>query len=432
MEKIVVTGGRPLSGSVRISGAKNAALPLLAAALLTDKELRFANVPDLSDIQQMLALLDGHGASFTYDPAEKTCSLRAASIKSEIAPYDIVRKMRASILVLGPLLARHGKAVVSLPGGCAIGTRPVNVHIDGLRALGAEITIENGFICAQTSGKRLQGADIQIPLVSVTGTENLLMAATLAQGQTILRNVAKEPEVCDLAHCLVAMGARIDGIGTDILTIDGVDDLHGTEYTVIPDRIEAATYAVGAIITQGDLVLENVIFEDLAIFWDRLGSAGAMVEQLPAGNGDGGLGSVRVKMDPDAKGIKEVDIIKGPYPGFPTDIQAQFMALMTLCSGASMITETIFENRFMHVLELCRMGANITIHHASALVRGVKQLMGTNVMATDIRASVSLVLAGLAAQDTTQIHRIYHIDRGYEQIEKKLQQCGAIIERAAA
>jgi UDP-N-acetylglucosamine 1-carboxyvinyltransferase len=427
MEKIVVTGGHALRGSVRISGAKNAALPLLAAALLTDKELRFANVPDLSDIQQMLALLDGHGARFTYDPAEKTCCLRTSAIKSEIAPYDIVRKMRASILVLGPLLARHGKAVVSLPGGCAIGTRPVNVHIDGLRALGADITIENGFICAQTAGKRLRGADIRLPLVSVTGTENLLMAATLAQGQTILRNVAKEPEVCDLANCLVVMGARIDGIGTDTLTIDGVDELHGAEYTVIPDRIEAATYAVGAIITHGDLVLENVIFEDLAIFWDRLRSAGATVEQL-----EGDLESVRVKMDQDAKGIREVDIITGPYPGFPTDIQAQFMALMTLCYGASMITETIFENRFMHVLELCRMGANITIHHASALVRGVKQLTGTNVMATDIRASVSLVLAGLAAQDTTQIHRIYHIDRGYEQIERKLQQCGAIIERVAA
>jgi UDP-N-acetylglucosamine 1-carboxyvinyltransferase len=411
---------------VQVSGAKNAALPLLAASLLTDKEIRLSNVPNLSDIQQMLALLDGHGTTINYNHETKTCALRTRSIKSEVAPYDIVRKMRASILVLGPLVARYGKAVVSLPGGCAIGTRPVNVHIDGLLALGANITIENGFICAQTSQKRLRGAEIRLPMVSVTGTENLMMAATLATGQTILRNVAKEPEVCDLANCLVAMGAHISGIGTDTLTIDGVEELHGAEHTVIPDRIEAATYAIGAAITHGDVVLENVIFDDLSIFWDRLRSAGATVEELPGDSG--GPRAVRVKMD---QKIREVDIITGPYPGFPTDIQAQFMALMTLCSGASMITETIFENRFMHVLELCRMGANITIHHASALVRGVGQLTGTNVMATDIRASVSLILAGLAAKNTTEVHRVYHIDRGYEQIEKKLQQCGAIIERVA-
>jgi UDP-N-acetylglucosamine 1-carboxyvinyltransferase len=424
MDKIVITGEKPLCGSIQIVGAKNAALPLFAAALLTNDNLTLYNVPNLSDIEQMTILLEQHGAVICHDHQKRCCSLKVAEIKNNIAPYDIVRKMRASILVLGPILARYKSAVVSFPGGCAIGTRPVNVHIDGLRALGAEISIKNGYICAQCPAG-LVGTEITMPIVSVTGIENLLMAATLAKGQTILKNAAKEPEVCDLAKCLIAMGAKIEGIGTDTLFIEGVESLHGATHTIIPDRIEAATYALGAVITHGNVILENVLFEDLSVFWEDLEKAGAIIER--GSQKLNGTEQVRVKMEKD---IKEVDVMTGPYPGFPTDLQAQFMALMTLSSGAAMITETIFENRFMHVLELCRMGADITVHNASALVRGKKQLMGTQVMATDIRASVSLVLAALAAKGQTEITRIYHIDRGYEQIEKKLQQCGAIIERA--
>jgi UDP-N-acetylglucosamine 1-carboxyvinyltransferase len=478
MERIIISGGAPLLGTVRISGAKNAALPIMAAAIMTDETLTLQNVPDLSDITQMLLLLEHHGAHITQDKQQKECSLQVANITDHVAKYDIVRKMRASILVLGPLLARHGEAKVSFPGGCAIGTRPVNVHIDGLRMLGAEITVSSGYINAVASKNGLKGADIALPIVSVTGTENLLMAATLAEGRTILRNAAKEPEVCDLARCLIKMGAKIEGIGTDTLVVDGVSALHGANHTIIPDRIEAGTYAAGAVITHGKVLLENVVYGDLAVFWESLERAGARisVESRIAGGAkeadrqpdrllsnvvesqiakeadrqpdrlhssvveaqiaketgqqpDRLHSSVLVEMTQDIRGV---DVMTGPYPGFPTDLQAQFMALMTICSGAAMITETIFENRFMHVLELCRMGADITVHGGSALVRGVKWLTGTQVMATDIRASVSLVLAGAATSGTTEIHRIYHIDRGYECIEKKLRGCGVNIERAPA
>ncbi|MDR0625047.1 MAG: UDP-N-acetylglucosamine 1-carboxyvinyltransferase [Holosporales bacterium] len=433
MERIIVSGGVPINGKISIAGAKNAALPLLATSLLTDAPVILRNVPDLNDITQMLNLLDHHGANVDFDKSQKTCTLQVSSITDHVAPYDIVRKMRASILVLGPILARDGEVKVSFPGGCAIGTRPVNMHIDGLRALGAEISVANGHIHAVAPKKGLIGADFAMPMVSVTATENLLMAATLAQGRTVIRNAAKEPEVCDLARCLVKMGAKIYGIGSDTLVVHGVERLHGVDHTIIPDRIEAATYAVGAAITHGKVLLENVIFDDLSVFWESLEKAGARIVKIPrqtkSVDSEFEIANVQVEMTQDIRGT---DVITGPFPGFPTDLQAQFMALMTICSGAALITETIFENRFMHVLELCRMGADITVHGGSALVRGVKWLTGTQVMATDIRASVSLVLAGAATSGTTEIRRIYHIDRGYEHIEKKLQACGVNIERAAA
>ena len=416
MEKIVITGGTSLSGTIRISGAKNAALPLLTAAILTDEPIHFQNVPNLSDIEQLIILLEQHGAIVNRE--QNKCSIHVKDIISDTAPYEIVRKMRASILVLGPLLARNKKAVVSLPGGCAIGTRPVNIHIEGLEAFGAKISIENGYIYAKAPNG-LIGSEFTMPVVSVTGTENLLMAATLAKGRSILKNAAKEPEVCDLANCLISMGAKIEGIGADTLIIEGVDKLHGTTHSVIPDRIEAATYAIAAAITNGNVTLENVSYDDLSCFFNSLEKSGANIEKLTDS-------SINIKMSGDIIGT---DIMTAPFPGFPTDAQAQFMSLMTICNGASMITETIFENRFMHVPELCRMGADITVHNSSALVRGVKRLTGANVMATDLRASVALVLAGLIADGKTEVHRIYHLDRGYERIEEKLQKCGAIVER---
>ncbi|MDR0631389.1 MAG: UDP-N-acetylglucosamine 1-carboxyvinyltransferase [Holosporales bacterium] len=424
MEKIVVSGGRPLSGSVKISGSKNASLPLMAASILSDAPLVLHNVPKLSDITLMAELLTHHGVQVSYDPATQVCALKANSITNITAQYDIVSKMRASIVVLGPLLARCGKATVSLPGGCAIGTRPVNMHIDGLRALGADVFIENGYIHAKAPKGGLVGTTIVLPFATVTGTENILMAAVLARGQTTIKNAAKEPEVCDLAACLVKMGAQIDGIGTDTLVISGCTRLAGASHSVIPDRIEAATYAVAGAITHGDITLKNVIFDDLLAFWDSLTRTGVVVEKTHTRSDS--VVDVRVHVPGDIKGV---DIMTEPYPGFPTDAQAQFMALMTICDDAAMITETVFENRFMHVSELCRMCANITVHKASALVRGVGQLVGATVMATDLRASVSLVLAGLAAKGDTTIQRVYHIDRGYERIEQKLQECGALIER---
>ncbi|MDR2464516.1 MAG: UDP-N-acetylglucosamine 1-carboxyvinyltransferase [Holosporales bacterium] len=418
MDKIIITGGRQLNGDVKVSGSKNAVLPLMASALLTDKCLTLRNIPRLSDLTRMSELLICLGAQISENFDEKTIRICASHIKSPTAPYDIVNKMRASIVVLGPLLARCGVAKVSLPGGCAIGARPVNIHIDGLRLLGADVFIDGGYINARAPKNGLIGTTITLPIVTVTGTENILMASVLAKGRTILQNAAKEPEVCDLVRCLVAMGARIEGIGTDTLIIDGVDEISGTEHTVIPDRIEAATYAIASAITHGDVLLKNVIYDDLLSFWDHLERTGASITRCNAG--------VRVKMVNDIKGV---DVMTEPYPGYPTDLQAQFMALMTLCSGASMITETIFENRFMHVAELCRMSANITMHKTSVLVRGVKKLIGAPVMATDLRASVACVLAGLAATGETTVQRVYHLDRGYEQLEHKLSNCGAIIAR---
>lgn len=426
MKKLLIEGGASLRGRVCISGAKNASLPLMAASLLTDEPLTLRNVPHLSDILRMKELLASFGVEFPSSDEEKTVVLKAQRITSTRASYDIVSKMRASILVLGPLLARCRQACVSLPGGCAIGARPVNAHIEGLRCLGAEITVAEGYIQARAP-HGLTGATVVLPVVTVTGTENLLMAATLAKGTTVLKNAAKEPEVSDLVRCLQAMGAHIEGLGTDTLTIDGCKRLGGVTHNVIPDRIETATYAVAAALTRGDVWLDNIVYDDLLSFWVHLAKAGAFIERVPSEAPSGqGHDRVHITMPHDIQGV---DVMTEPYPGFPTDLQSQFMAFMTLCQGAAMITETIFENRFMHVPELCRMSADITLHKSSALVRGVKQLVGAHVMATDLRASVALVLAGLVAKGTTTVHRIYHLDRGYEALEEKLCKCGANIER---
>lgn len=417
MDRIRIIGGASLKGEIKISGAKNAALPLLTACLLSDKKITLTNVPHLADIESMLELLAQHGVTIEPNFSTNQVVLEAKSITSTEAPYEIVRKMRASILVLGPLLARFGQAKVSLPGGCAIGTRPVDIHLDGLRQLGAEISISEGYIHA-TAPKGLTGAVVSMPLVSVTATENLMMAATLAKGETKLINAAREPEIIDLAACLSAMGAKITGAGTDTILIEGVDCLEGATHRVIADRIETGTYAIGAAITGGDILLKNTSLDLISGFASQLQRAGTHVEELPEG--------IRVRAGNSITGI---DIMTEPFPGFATDLQAQMMALMTVCQGASLITETIFENRFMHVPELCRMGANITVHGSSALIRGVEKLHGTQVMATDLRASVSLVLSGLVAQGETIINRVYHLDRGYEKVEDKLRGCGATIER---
>jgi UDP-N-acetylglucosamine 1-carboxyvinyltransferase len=425
MDRIRIRGGRRLHGEIQISGAKNAALPLMAAALLTAEPLHLANVPDLVDIATMTSLLSQLGTAISVaEPTAGAASttremrLQASRIIDTTAPYDLVRKMRASVLVLGPLLARCGQAKVSLPGGCAIGTRPVDLHLKGLTQLGAEIELHDGYVFAKAP-KGLVGGRVVFPNVSVGATENLMMAAALARGETEIVNAAREPEVVDLAHCLTAMGADIGGIGTDTLHIRGVERLHGAEHAVIPDRIETGTYAMAAAITDGDIEL-----------------IGARLDQLEAVAQT--LTQARVAVAPTARGLRVgrtngeltgVDVMTEPFPGFPTDLQAQFMALMTAASGAAMITETIFENRFMHVPELCRMGASINVHGASAMVRGVKRLTGAPVMATDLRASVSLVLAGLAADGDTILNRVYHLDRGYERLVEKLGACGAEIER---
>jgi len=422
MDKIRIKGGVPLEGVIPIGGAKNAALPLMAVSLLTPDTLTLENVPNLADIATMANLLVQHGVTVVPDEAGgnggQVLELSAAHITSTIAPYDLVRKMRASILVLGPLLARCGRARVSLPGGCAIGPRPVDLHIKGLQRLGAEVELHGGYIDARAP-KGLKGAEIAFPAVSVGATENLLMAATLADGETLLINAAREPEITDLANCLVAMGARIDGIGTDRLSIVGSGRLHGTTHAIIPDRIETGTYVMAAAATDGEVQLTGTRIDLVATLVRTLEGAG--VEVSPVADG--------LKVRRRSRSLQGVDLMTEPYPGFPTDLQAQMMALMATARGASMITETIFENRFMHVPELARMGANITVHGTSALVRGVPCLMGAPVMATDLRASVSLVVAGLVAEGETVINRVYHLDRGYEKIEEKLAACGARIER---
>jgi UDP-N-acetylglucosamine 1-carboxyvinyltransferase len=425
MDRIRIRGGVPLHGTIAVSGAKNAALPLMTASLLTDETLQLANLPHLADITTLANLLVQLGVSLAMDGhapngghAGRVVSLRAQKITSTTASYDLVRKMRASILVLGPLLARERKARVSLPGGCAIGTRPVDLHLKGLQQLGATIDLKEGYIEAEAPNG-LTGAEIVFPFVSVGATENLLMAATLAKGVTILTNAAREPEVTDLAHCLQAMGAQIEGIGTDTLHITGVARLHGAKHAIVPDRIETGTYAMAAAITGGDIELKGARPDTLNAALDTLRGAGVSVT-----NTDDGVRVQRTNAP-----LNGVDVMTEPYPGFPTDLQAQMMALMATAQGASMITETIFENRFMHVPELRRMGANINLHGGSAMVRGIGKLTGAPVMATDLRASVSLVLAGLAAEGETIINRVYHLDRGYERLEEKLAACGAKVER---
>jgi UDP-N-acetylglucosamine 1-carboxyvinyltransferase len=422
MDRIRIRGGRALTGAIPISGAKNAALPLMAASLLTEEPLVLLNVPCVADITSMANLLDHLGVTvdLTQNGAAygQRVTLSARPLRDTTAPYDLVRKMRASVLVLGPLVARWGRARVSLPGGCAIGTRPIDLHLRALEALGASIRLDGGYVEAEAP-RGLTGASITFPSVTVTGTENIMMAATLARGETVLHNAAREPEVGDLAACLVAMGATIDGIGTDTLRIRGCDRLGGTTHTVLPDRIETGTYAVAAAITGGDVELLGARADLLPSVTGTLAAAGVAMETTPAGL------RVTLKNGP----VQGVDVITEPFPGFPTDMQAQVMALMTVAGGAAMITETVFENRFMHVPELCRLGANINVHGASAIVRGVRGLTGAPVMATDLRASVSLVLAGLAASGETLVNRVYHLDRGYERIEEKLTACGADIER---
>ncbi len=419
MDRFLIRGQRPLSGTIPIGGAKNAALPLLACALLTDERLTLSSVPRIADIATMLALLRQHGLEIAdLDGDGRRLSI-GGRITSTEAPYEIVRKMRASVLVLGPLLARAGEARVSLPGGCAIGTRPVDLHLKGLEQLGATIRIERGYIHA-TAPSGLQGARIVFPLASVGATENLLMAATLARGRTELVNAAREPEIGDLAACLVAMGARIEGIGTDTLTIDGVDRLGAAEHPILPDRIETGTYACAVAVAGGDVRLAGGRLDHLGAVSRALEESG--VDILDEEDG------LRVRRSGRLRGV---DVMTEPYPGFPTDMQAQFMAAMSVADGASMMTETIFENRFMHVPELVRMGARINVHGSSAIIRGVAALSGAPVMATDLRASVSLILAGLAASGETVLSRVYHLDRGYEEVERKLAACGARIERVS-
>ena len=422
MDKICIRGGVPLEGVISIGGAKNAALPLMAASLLTAETLTLKNVPVLADIATMANLLVQHGVAVARGgegaDSGHIVELSAEHITSITAPYDLVRKMRASVLVLGPLVARCGRARVSLPGGCAIGPRPVDLHIRGLQQLGATVELREGYIDARAP-KGLRGAEIAFPAVSVGATENLLMAATLADGETLLLNVAREPEITDLADCLVKMGARIDGIGSDRLRIVGVPRLHGTTHSIIPDRIETGTYIMATAATDGEVILTGTRLNLVATAARILEDAGVEVSETAEG----------LLVRRRAERLVGVDIMTEPYPGFPTDLQAQVMALMTLANGAAMITETIFENRFMHVPELARMGANINVHGASALVRGVPHLMGAPVMATDLRASVSLVVAGLAAAGETVINRVYHLDRGYERLEEKLAKCNARIER---
>jgi UDP-N-acetylglucosamine 1-carboxyvinyltransferase len=422
MDQIRIRGGRRLEGRLPVSGAKNAALALMPAALLSDEPLTLRNLPRLADVDTCGHLLNQHGVSTHIQGARpdefgRVMTLRAGRITSTTAPYDIVRRMRASILVLGPLLAREGVATVSQPGGCAIGNRPIDLHLKGLEALGAEIELTSGYVRARANGG-LHGARITFPMVSVGATENVLMAATLAKGATVIENAAREPEIVDLCRCLVAMGARIEGIGTERLEVEGVTRLHGATYRVMPDRIETGSYACAAAITGGDVLLAGADLASMGATIEALAEAG--IELVPEADG------LRVRR---LNGLAGVNVQTAPYPGFPTDMQAQLMALMTVADGASLLTETIFENRYMHVPELARMGADITVKGRSAMVRGVRSLNGAPVMATDLRASMSLVIAGLAAEGETLVRRVYHLDRGYERLEEKLAGVGADIER---
>lgn len=416
MQKLIIQGGIPLRGEIAISGAKNAALPVLCAALLTQESLKINNVPALQDITTMLTLLKQMGTSITAHNSSEVV-LSAVELTNLVAPYEMVKTMRAAILVLGPLLARAGEANISLPGGCAIGLRPVDQHIKGLQAMGAEISIKHGYIHAVA--KKLHGVRIVFDIITVTGTENLMMAATLADGTTILENAAREPEIIDLANCLNAMGAKIQGAGSDIITIEGVPSLHGAEHTVMPDRIETGTFLVAATATGGEIHLKDANSHLLDAVLDKLTEAGAHI--------DSGENWIHLKMHTKPK---SVNLRTAPYPAFPTDMQAQFMSLNCIATGTAIITETIFENRLMHVQELKRMNANIEVEGNAAIVYGISQLDGAHVMATDLRASASLVIAGLIAQGETVIDRIYHLDRGYENIEGKLSALGAQIHRA--
>lgn len=418
MDRIIVTGGKALNGQIPISGAKNACLTLMPAALLSEEPLTLTNAPQLSDIRTMTELLESLGCEVASLQGGRVLAIGTEKITNHTAHYDIVRKMRASILVLGPMLARDGHAVVSLPGGCAIGARPVDIHLTGLEALGAELELRDGYVHAKAP-KGLQGGHYELPFASVGATENLLMAATLAKGTTVLKNVAREPEIVDLAECLRAMGAQIEGEGTSTLTIQGVDRLGGATHQVVTDRIELGTYMIAPVITGGEVELLGGRRSLVEAFSDKLEAAGAHISET-----DNGL-LVSRKNGP----IKAVDVKTEIHPGFPTDLQAQMMALLTLADGVSVLEETIFENRFMHAPELMRMGANIDVHGGTATVTGVKGLKGAPVMATDLRASISLILAGMAAEGETIVSRVYHLDRGYEHVVRKLSACGATIER---
>ena len=419
----MIRGGHRLEGRIPISGAKNAALTLLPCALLTDEPLTLRNLPRLADVDSFGHLLNQLGVSTTVEGSKpdefgRVMTLRASVISSTVAPYDIVRKMRASVLVLGPLVARAGEATVSLPGGCAIGMRPVDLHLKALEALGAEIEIAAGYVKAHAPDGGLRGGTVRFPFVSVGATENALMAAVLAEGQTVIENAAREPEITDLAKCLIAMGAEIEGLRTDTLTVHGRKRLHGATYSVMPDRIEAGSYACAAMITGGSLELAGARRETMPSILSGLEDAGAVVEDVAGG----------IKVSADGE-IRPLSLSTAPFPAFPTDMQAQFMAMLTKANGTSLLTETIFENRYMHVPELQRMGADIEVRGRSAVVRGVDRLVGAPVMATDLRASMSLVLAGLAADGQTEVNRVYHLDRGYERLEEKLSAVGADIER---
>ncbi|MCP4286957.1 MAG: UDP-N-acetylglucosamine 1-carboxyvinyltransferase [Gammaproteobacteria bacterium] len=416
MDKLIINGGVSLSGDVRIAGAKNAALPILAATLLADGRMTVGNVPHLHDITTTMELLGRMGVDLTVDEKMRI-EVDSSSIKDFNAPYELVRTMRASILVLGPLLARFGRADVSLPGGCAIGSRPVNLHIDGLRAMGAKVEVDGGYIRA--TSKRLRGARLVLDIVTVTGTENLMMAATLAKGETLIENAAREPEVVDLANCLNAMGAKIYGAGTDSIVVEGVETLTGTSYQVLPDRIETGTYLVAAALTKGSIKVRDTQPRLVDSVLQKLAESGAQIE----------TGDDWISLDMQGERPRAVDVHTAPYPAFPTDMQAQFTALNAVAQGVGTITETVFENRFMHVQEMQRMGARIKLEGNTAICRGVNQLAGAPVMATDLRASASLVLAGLVAEGETVVDRIYHIDRGYENIEEKLAGLGAQIRR---
>ena len=418
MDKLLITGGNTLYGELRMSGAKNAALPILAATLLSEKPVLIGNVPHLHDITTTMELLGRMGVHLVIDE-KMNIEVDSSSIQTFYAPYELVKTMRASILVLGPLVARFGKAEVSLPGGCAIGTRPVNIHLEGLTAMGADISVSNGYIHA--SAKRLKGCRLVLDLVTVTGTENLMMAAALADGVTIIENAAREPEVVDLADFLNAMGAKVHGAGTDILEIEGVESLsgEGLHYQILPDRIETGTYLVAAAMTGGKVKLKNTRPDLLDAVLEKLREAGALIS----------VGDSWIELDMEGRRPKSVSMHTAPYPAFPTDMQAQFTAMNAIAEGVGVITETVFENRFMHVQEMQRMGANIKLESNTAIVRGVEKLTGAPVMATDLRASASLVLAGLVAEGQTVVERIYHIDRGYECIEEKLSQLGAEIRR---